>query len=197
MVEAGQGQYADGRHRPWKIRPGYRAGILPLDQIIKIDGKSTAKMELGRRRETLARRTGHPVTITIRRPSTGQTKDYKLVRAIIKMPTVKDINDKQDFPLGDNGIGYVRINQFGEKTADDLAAALKKLTAQGMKALILDLRDNPGGLLEQAEHVCEKFLPDGQLIVSTEGRSPAAKSEYRADRPWQAHRSAHGGPGQR
>jgi carboxyl-terminal processing protease len=74
----------------------------------------------------------------------------------------------------------VRINKFGEKTADDLQKALAKLTAEGMKALILDLRNNPGGLLDQAEHVCEQFLPNGQLIVSIEGRSPAAKDEYHA-----------------
>jgi carboxyl-terminal processing protease len=72
----------------------------------------------------------------------------------------------------------VRINQFGEKTADDLRAALAKLTGQGMKALILDLRNNPGGLLDQAVHVCEQFLPNGQLVVSTEGRGPAPKYEY-------------------
>ncbi len=109
------------------------------------------------------------------------TKDYKLERAIIKVDTVKDINDKRDFPLGDNGIGYVRILQFGEKTSDDLDKALKKLTEEGMKAMVLDLRDNPGGLLEQAGQVCEKFLPRGQLIVSTVGRGPTPRSEYRAN----------------
>jgi carboxyl-terminal processing protease len=124
---------------------------------------------------------GTSITITIRRPSTGQIKDYKLVRANIKVDSVKDINDKREFPLGGDGIGYVRIIQFGEKTSDDLGLALKRLTDQGMRALIIDLRDNPGGLLEQAGQVCEKFLPRGQLIVSTEGRGSSPKSEYRAE----------------
>jgi carboxyl-terminal processing protease len=123
---------------------------------------------------------GTSISITVRRPSTGQIKDYKLERAIIKVDTVRDINDKGEFPLGENGIGYIRIIQFGEKTSDDLDKALKILTKEGMKALIIDLRDNPGGLLEQAGQVCEKFLPRGQLIVSTEGRGPTPLSEYRA-----------------
>jgi carboxyl-terminal processing protease len=166
---------------PMEDSPGYRAGILPHDQIIKIDGKSTGKIDLEDAVKQLRGDAGTSITITIRRPSTGQVKDYTLVRANIKVDSVKDIHDKRDFPLGENGIGYVRILQFGEKTSDDLGEALKKLTAQGMKALIIDLRDNPGGLLEQAGQVCEKFLPRGQLIVSTEGRGPAPKSEYRAD----------------
>jgi carboxyl-terminal processing protease len=165
---------------PMDDSPGYRAGIRPLDQIIKINDKSTEKMGLEDAVGVLRGEPGTHVSITIHRPSTGETKKCDLVRAIVKLPTVQDINNKQAFPLGENGIGYVRINQFGEKTADDLHAALAKLTAEGMKALILDLRNNPGGLLDQAEHVCEQFLPNGQLIVSTEGRNPAAKYEYHA-----------------
>ena len=166
---------------PMEDSPGYRAGILPHDQIIKIDGKSAAKLDLEDAVKRLRGESGTSITITIRRPSTGQVKDYKLVRANIKVDSVKDINDKREFPLGEDGIGYVRIIQFGEKTSDDLGLALKKLTDQGVRALIIDLRDNPGGLLEQAGQVCEKFLPRGQLIVSTEGRGPAPKSEYRAE----------------
>jgi carboxyl-terminal processing protease len=165
---------------PMEDSPGYRAGILPQDQITKIDGKLTTKFELEEAVKQLRGEAGTPVSITVRRPSTGQVKDYHLVRAVIKVDTVKDINDKREFPLGKNAIGYVRILQFGEKTSDDLGDALKKLTDQGMRALIIDLRDNPGGLLEQAGQVCEKFLPRGQLIVSTEGRGPTPRSEYRA-----------------
>jgi carboxyl-terminal processing protease len=166
---------------PMEDSPGYRAGILPHDQIVKIDGKSAAKLDLEDAVKRLRGESGTSITITIRRPSTGQIKDYKLVRANIKVDSVKDINDKREFPLGGDGIGYVRIIQFGEKTSDDLGLALKRLTDQGMRALIIDLRDNPGGLLEQAGQVCEKFLPRGQLIVSTEGRGSSPKSEYRAE----------------
>jgi carboxyl-terminal processing protease len=166
---------------PMEDSPGYRAGILPHEQIVKIDGKSATHLDLESVVKLLRGESGTSINITIRRPSTGQIKDYKLVRANIKVDTVKDINDKREFPLGEDGIGYVRIIQFGEKTSDDLGVALNKLTDQGMRALILDLRDNPGGLLEQAGQVCEKFLPRGQLVVSTEGRGPSPRSEYRAE----------------
>lgn len=166
---------------PMEDSPGFRAGILPHDQIIKIEGKNTSKLGLEDAVKALRGNAGTPITITLRRPSTGMVKDYTLVRAAIKVDTVKDINDKRDFPIGEDGIGYIRIVQFGEKTSDDLGAALKKLAAQDMKALIIDLRNNPGGLLEQAEKVCEKFVPRGQLIVSTEGRGPTPKFEYKSE----------------
>src|SRR5438552_10425972 len=92
----------------------------------------------------------------------------------------KDINSKKEFPLSENKIGYVRLVQFGEKTSDDLEVALKKLEGQGMQALVLDLRWNPGGLLEQAVDVCEKFLPRGELVVTTEGRNTTQNSVRKA-----------------
>jgi len=122
---------------------------------------------------------GSQVTITISRPSTGIQRDIPLTRAIIKMDMVKDVNGRKQFPLGPDKIGYARITQFGENTGDELEAALDKLKGQGMKALILDLRWNPGGLLDQAVEVCQKFLPRGQLVVSTEGRDNVEK--YVAD----------------
>jgi carboxyl-terminal processing protease len=165
---------------PMEDSPGSRAGILPLDQILKIDGKSSSHYDWEDAVKELRGEPGTSVRLTIRRPSTGQIKDYDLQRAIIKVDTVKDINDKELFPMGPEEIGYVRLTQFGEKTSDDLDKALKKLTGEGMKALILDLRDNPGGLLDQAGQVCEKFLPRGKLVVSTEGRGTTPRSEYLA-----------------
>jgi carboxyl-terminal processing protease len=166
---------------PMEDSPGLKAGILPHDQIVKIEGKNTSRLDLEDAVKKLRGEAGTSITITLRRPSTGQVKDYTLTRANIKVDSVKDINDKREFPLDANGIGYVRIIQFGEKTSDELESALHKLTGQGMKALVIDLRNNPGGLLEQAGQVCEKFLPRGQLVVSTEGRGPTPRSEYRAD----------------
>jgi carboxyl-terminal processing protease len=155
---------------PMEDTPGFRAGILPGDEIIRIDDKSTEKLGLEDAVGLLRGEPGTRVSITIHRPATGETKRYDLKRAVVKIPTVQDLNDKQEFPLGDHGIGYVRVNEFGERTADDLHAALEELQAKGMKALILDLRNNPGGLLDQAEQVCELFLKPGTSIVSTEGR---------------------------
>jgi carboxyl-terminal processing protease len=166
---------------PMEDSPGFRAGILTGDRIVKVDGKSVEKLPLGEVVKHLRGDPGTTVSVTIQRAATGDQKDFALTRAIIQMDMVKDINGKKAFPLGADGIGYVRITEFGDKTGDELEAALGKLKSQGMKALILDLRLNPGGLLEEAVNVCEKFLPRGQLVVSTEGRDPAQNSVLRAD----------------
>jgi len=165
---------------PMEDTPGFRAGILSGDRILKIDGRSTEKLGLQEAVKTLRGDPGTEVTITTFRPSSNQMHDYKLTRSNINIDMVKDINGKKEFPLGENRIGYVRLVQFCEKTSDDLESAIKKLRSQGMQAMILDLRWNPGGLLDQAVDVCEKFLPRGELVVTTEGRNPAQNSTKRA-----------------
>jgi carboxyl-terminal processing protease len=166
---------------PMEDTPGFRAGILSGDRIIKIDGKSAEKMSLPEAVKMLRGEPGTQVKLTIQRPSSGLVKDFTLKRATIKMAMVKDINGKKDFPLGDSKIGYVRITEFGFQAGDELETALNKLKAEGMKALIIDLRWNPGGLLDEAVEVCGKFLPRGQLVVTTEGRDPNQNSTRRAD----------------
>ena len=165
---------------PMDESPGFKAGIMTGDRILRIDGKSAEKLSLPDAVKLLRGEPDSDVRLTILRPTTGQMKDFNLKRSIIPIDMVKDINGKKEFPLGENKIGYVRLVQFGEKTSDDLEAALSKLKKQGMQALILDLRWNPGGLLEQAVDVCEKFLPRGTKIVTTEGRDPAQNTERRA-----------------
>jgi carboxyl-terminal processing protease len=160
---------------PMEDTPGFKAGILTGDRILKIDGKSTERLGLPDAVQSLRGDPGTEVTITIQRPSTGMTKDLKLTRAVINVDMAKDINGRKQFPLGEDKIGYIRLTQFGERTADELEAALKKLKSQEMQAFILDLRGNPGGLLDQAVEVCEKFLARGQLVVSTEGRNSIQK----------------------
>jgi carboxyl-terminal processing protease len=165
---------------PMDDSPGFRARIMSGDRIIKIDGKSTEKMGLPDAVKYLRGESGTEVKISILRPSSGRVKDYTLTRAVINVDMVKDINGKKEFPLGDNKIGYIRLVQFGEKTSADLEAALNKLKEQGMQALVLDLRWNPGGLLEQAVDVCEKFLPRNSLVVTTEGRNRSQDSVRKA-----------------
>lgn len=165
---------------PMEDSPAFKAGILTGDRIIKIDGKTTEKYSMQDAVKKLRGDPGTDVNITTQRPSSGQVKDHKLTRAIIKVDTVKDIGSKREFPLGADRIGYVRLTQFNEPTADDLETALRKLEKQGMRGLVIDLRNNPGGLLDQAVKVCEKFVPARQLIVSTEGRLAQAKTEYRS-----------------
>jgi len=168
---------------PIEDSPAFRAGVLSGDRIIKIDGKSTEKLSLPDAVKKLRGEPGTEVAVTFSRPNSNQTRDVKLKRAIIKVDTVKDINGKREFTLSEGQIGYVRLTQFGEQTGKDLDDALHKLEGQRMHALILDLRGNPGGLLDQAAKVCEKFVPRGQLIVSTEGRDPAKNSSYIANGP--------------
>jgi carboxyl-terminal processing protease len=165
---------------PIEGTPASRAGILPGDRIIRIEGKGTDRMSVTEAVKRLRGQPGTEVTISVLRPSTGAVKDHKLVRADINVPTVMDWEGKREFPLGTDKIGYLRIIQFGEHTDAELDEALKRLSQAGLRGLIVDLRDNPGGLLDQAASVCGKFVPARTLLVSTEGRDPAEKREYHA-----------------
>jgi len=155
---------------PMTNTPGFKAGIRSGDRIVKIDGTNTAKMTLDDAVKSLRGEPGTTVKLTVFRPSNDDSHDYVLTRASINVDMVTDLNGRKEFSLPENKIGYVRLTQFGDKTSDDLDLALKKLRKQGMQGLVLDLRWNPGGLLEQAVDVCAKFLPKGQLVVTTEGR---------------------------
>ena len=167
---------------PMEDSPGFKAGIMSGDRIIKIDGKSTEKLSLQDAVKLLRGEPGTEVKISLLRPSSGRVKDYALTRAVINVDMVKDINGKKEFPLGENKIGYIRLVGFGEKTSAELESALNQLKDQGMQALVLDLRWNPGGLLEQAVDVCEKFLPHGSLVVTTEGRNRTQNHMYKSER---------------
>lgn len=156
---------------PIEDTPGFRAGILAGDRLVKIDGKSAEKMSVEDAVKMLRGEPDTDVTLTMQRPSSGEIKDYPLTRAIIKVDMAKDINGRKEFPVLENKIGYVRLTQFGERVSAEMDTALKKMKAQGMQSLVLDLRGNPGGLLDQAVEVCERFLPRNQLVVTTEGRN--------------------------
>ena len=160
---------------PMADTPGFRAGILAGDRIVKVEGKSVEKQSLSDVVKLLRGEPGSSVTLTIERPSTGATKKYMLKRAVIQVTMVKDINGQKEFPIDTNHVGYVHITQFGDKTGEELEVALSRFKQQGLKGLILDLRWNPGGLLEEAVEVSQKFLPRGQLVVSTEGRRTVDK----------------------
>lgn len=162
---------------PMEDTPGFKAGILPGDQILKINGENTDNTPLNEAVEKLRGNVGEKVTLTLRRPSTGEVRDCELAREVIKVASIKDARILPQRNPAQPRIGYARITQFNEPTAPELSAALDKLEAQGMDALILDLRHNPGGLLGSAVDVCGQFLPPNTLVVYTEGRTPSR--EYR------------------
>ncbi len=163
---------------PIEGTPAAKAGILSGDQIVKINGTSTEKMELQDAVNTLRGEPGQKITLTVLHPSTKEIKDYPLQRAEIKVASVKGARLLDAELTGRFKVGYVRLVQFNEPTADDLAKALDALQRQGMQALILDLRNNPGGLLNSAVDVCAQFLPPGTKVVSTLGRTASQQHDY-------------------
>lgn len=163
---------------PMEDTPAARAGILAGDQILRINGASTDKMDLSDALNVLRGNPGQKVALTVLRPSTKEIKDYLLERVEIKVQSVKGARLLDPDLSGAFKIGYVRLIQFNEPTADELAKALDELQKQGMQALVLDLRNNPGGLLNSAVDVCAQFLPPGTKVVSTQGRVSSQQHEY-------------------
>src|SRR6266545_1205766 len=158
--------------------PAAKAGILSGDQILRINGISTDRMDLQDTVNVLRGPTGRKVTLTLLRPSTKEIKDYTLERAEIKVQSVKGARLLDAELTGPFKIGYIRLIQFNEPTAEELSKALDELQKGGMQALILDLRNNPGGLLNSAVDVCAQFLPPNTKVVSTQGRVVSQQHDY-------------------
>jgi len=163
---------------PMEDAPAARAGILSGDQILKINGASTDRMDLQDVINHLRGAPGQKISLTLIRPSTKEVKDYALERAEIKVQSVKGARLLDPDLTGSFKIAYVRLIQFNEPTAGELSKALDELQRQGMEALILDLRNNPGGLLNSAVDVCAQFLPPSTKVVSTQGRVASQQREY-------------------
>ncbi len=157
--------------------PGARAGILPGDQLFKVDGQLTERMTVNEAANFLRGESGQVVKLVIYRASTKETREFEVQRESIKVSTVRDV--KIVTGDGDAKIGYLRLTQFNTTTVAELSAALDDLEKQGMQGLVLDLRGNPGGLLESVIEVASLFLPSGSLVVSTEGRVPSQSRVYR------------------
>ncbi len=158
--------------------PAAKAGILSGDQILRINGISTERMDLQDAINVLRGPAGAKLTLTLLRPSTKEIKEYTLQRAEIKIQSVKGARLLDPELTGAYKIGYIRLVQFNEPTADELSKALDELQKQGMQALVLDLRNNPGGLLNSAVDVCAQFLPPNTKVVSTQGRVASQQHDY-------------------
>ena len=163
---------------PMEGTPAAKAGIISGDQILRINGTSTEKMELQDAVNVLRGEPGQKITLTVLRPSTKEIKDYELERTEIKVQSVKGSKLLDPELAGHFKIGYIRLVQFNEPTAEELGKALDELQKQGMQALVLDLRNNPGGLLNSAVDVCAQFMPPGTKIVSTQGRTASQQHDY-------------------
>ena len=149
---------------PMEDTPGFRAGLLSGDKIMEIDGASTEGYSM---QEAVKKLRGPPGTRVSLRILRSKTQEFKLVeveRANIEVASVKGTQ------VLEADIGYLRITQFSEPTADSLQKELDVLVEKNIKALVIDLRNNPGGLLNSAVEVAGKFLDRNQVVVSTQGR---------------------------
>jgi len=161
---------------PLEGTPAYNAGVLAGDKIWKINGKATDRMGLTDAVKLLRGRAGTPVTITVTHETEPRKPvDIEITRDVIKIKSVvsADIFDEKA------GIGYVRLVHFQKNTVRELDDAIESLVKRKMKALVLDLRFNPGGLLDSAVDVCDKFIGEG-IIVTTKGRNNVTREEFRA-----------------
>ncbi len=155
---------------PIEDTPAWRAGLKAGDKILKVDGEPTSEMTLLEAVNKMRGPKGTKVTLTIMREGWEEPRDFTITRDIIRIKSVK-------YKVVDEGIGYVKITQFQEKTAVELESALRELDKEGVDSLILDLRNNPGGLLISAVEVAEQFLPPERLVVYIKDRS-GKKQEY-------------------
>ncbi len=152
--------------------PGERAGLLRGDRIVGVDGESIEGLTIT---ESVSRLKGVPgtsVEILVERGSEKDRFDLVVERELIEVDNVRGAEILED------GLGYLRISQFGKRTGSELKSAIDDLLDQGMRGLALDLRNNPGGLLDAAVNVVELFVPDGELVVYTQGRHEAMNEKW-------------------
>lgn len=154
--------------------PGERAGILRGDRVLAVDGESMVGQTINEVIDRMRGAPGTTVDVTFERPGQDEPVEVSVEREVIKVESVPEAL------MIEPGIGYVRIAQFAEPTAAESYAAIDGLMEQGMASLIIDVRNNPGGLLHAAADVLEPFFPRGELMIYTEGRLPTDRDEFRS-----------------
>jgi carboxyl-terminal processing protease len=150
--------------------PAARAGIIGGDQMVRINDVLTDSVGVAEAIQLLTGKAGEELKLTVRRPGTKQFLEFTLKRETLSETSVHDAMLFTPTMAGNYKIGYARVSEFTQATARDLSAALDELEKQGMQAFVLDMRNNPGGLLDSAIAVCGEFLPEGTVVVTTEGR---------------------------
>ena len=160
---------------PIEDTPAFKAGMLAGDRIIAVDDVKTRTMKMSDAVDKIRGKKGTTVVLTVVREGSTEPLDFELKRGYIELSSVKGTRMIRD------GIGYIRITQFSSPTAASFQGALDELLAKNMKGLVLDLRNNPGGLVRSSVSVAQKFLKEGELIVTTKGRkNKKATVEQRA-----------------
>ncbi|MBQ3585597.1 MAG: S41 family peptidase [Synergistaceae bacterium] len=159
---------------PMEDSPAERAGLKPKDQIVKVDNEVVVGWTSDRVVQKLRGEPNTKVTVWVRREGEDELLEFNITREIIKLHSVR-------YEMLSDDIGYLKLTQFKHSTADESRNAVRDMLRQGMRALILDLRNNGGGLLDASVKVSSMFLRDG-LIVSTKGRSERANEKYYADK---------------
>lgn len=167
---------------PIEDGPGYKAGMKPKDKIIAIDGVSTYNLTSEEAVDKLKGKENTKVKVTVIRDGVKDPKDVEITRAVVELKYVKSKMIDEN-----NKIGYLRLTQFGENVYPDVAKALENLQKQGMKALVFDLRSNPGGALDQAIKISSMFLEEGRVVSvkSKDGEEQVSNREgkYYGDFP--------------
>ncbi len=161
---------------PLQGTPAFRMGLQAGDKILEIEGKSTKGITIEGAVEQLRGVPGTKVTIKVYRIGVAESMEFTVVRDIIRIKSVPFATIIKD------GVGYVKVTQFSKNTTQDLETKIKNLKKQGLTSLILDLRNNPGGLLNQAIDVSSLFLDKGQLVVYTQGRTMQQNRKYHSRR---------------
>ena len=151
--------------------PADRGRLKPRDKIMKIDGESTEGIDIMDAVHKMRGKKGTECVLTIRRPGVEEWFDVSIIRDIIRIQSVR-------YEMLEGDIGYVRVTEFVENTTEDFGRALQELEKRDMQGLILDLRNNPGGLLNKAAEIAEYFVPQGKLLVYTEGRNQAQNMRF-------------------
>lgn len=154
--------------------PAERAGLRRGDRLVKIDGHQLENPTIEKTIKLVRGEPDTEVTLTVFRPGQNRTLDFKLKRERIRMDSVRNA------AMHAGGVGYVQVTVFSERTSDEFEQALEALEKQGLRALVIDLRNNPGGLLDAAIGVCDQFFDKDELIVYTQGRTPQLREDFRA-----------------
>lgn len=158
---------------PIEDTPAFKAGLQSLDVIKAVNGVEYTHTQMDEAVKNIRGEVGTQVTITIFRPSTNQTFDVTIVREMIVVKVVKS-------EMLEGDIGYLRLTQFDSHAYKEFKKNLEQLVSQGAKGIIFDLRDNPGGSLDQCLKICDMLLPSG-VILSTKGRAPSTNEVFRSD----------------